>query len=156
MIHYDVDEDADEGFYMIRPGCLNFLRECSKYYEIVIFTAAVPEYADWIIDRVDTEGHVVHRLYRHHTVSNDKVAIKDITRLGRDLSKTIIIDNLEENFSLISPNNGITVESWFDDMSDNTLGLLTPFLTSIVKQDVSDVRFVLRRYGAAIKTCLES
>ena len=33
---------------MIRPGCNKFLKELSQYYEIVVFTAAMPDYADWI------------------------------------------------------------------------------------------------------------
>jgi len=62
--------------------------------------------------------------------------------LGRDLSKTIIIDNLAENFNQTTPNNGIWVESWYDDMDDKVLGLLIPFLIDIVKQKI-DVRSIL-------------
>ena len=40
----------------------------SKYFEIVVFTAGVQEYADWVIDQIDTAGHIKHRLYREHTV----------------------------------------------------------------------------------------
>jgi len=32
----------------------------SKHFELVIFTASVQEYADWIIDQIDTDGHVSH------------------------------------------------------------------------------------------------
>lgn len=31
---------------LIRPGCSEFLKELSKYYELVIFTAATQDYAD--------------------------------------------------------------------------------------------------------------
>jgi len=62
--------------------------------------------------------------------------------LGRDLSKTIIIDNLAENFNQTTPDNGIWVESWYDDMDDKVLGLLIPFLIDIVKQKI-DVRSIL-------------
>jgi len=43
LIHYDVDEREREGFYLIRPGALKFLYEMKYYYEIVVFTAAIPE-----------------------------------------------------------------------------------------------------------------
>jgi len=36
----------------------------SKYYEIVIFTAAVKEYADNILDSIDEKKRITHRLYR--------------------------------------------------------------------------------------------
>lgn len=38
----------------------------AQYYEIVIFTAAVKSYADFILDVLD-EGNISHRLYRQHT-----------------------------------------------------------------------------------------
>ncbi len=64
--------------------------------------------------------------------------------LGRSLERTIIIDNLADNFIHTTPNNGIWVESWYDDMDDNILELLTPFLKSIVLSGkVTDVRKLL-------------
>ena len=53
LIHYDIDESANEGFYLIRPDTLTFLKEMSDIYEIVVFTAAIPDYANWIIDSID-------------------------------------------------------------------------------------------------------
>ena len=51
LIHY-VDRPADEGesYFLIRPFCKQFLNELSHFYEVVIFTAGVQEYADWVID----------------------------------------------------------------------------------------------------------
>lgn len=44
LIHYDCEDDDDEeGYYLIRPGAIKFLNELSKYYELVIFTAAMPD-----------------------------------------------------------------------------------------------------------------
>lgn len=40
----------------------------SKYYEIVIFTAAMQDYADWVIDQIDPEGYIKYRLYRQHAL----------------------------------------------------------------------------------------
>jgi CTD small phosphatase-like protein 2 len=45
----------------------------------------------------------MHRLYRQHTTPHEDFAIKDLYNLGRDLSKTIIIDNLAENFNYTTP-----------------------------------------------------
>jgi TFIIF-interacting CTD phosphatase-like protein len=63
---------------------------------------------------------------------HEDYAIKDLAKLGRNLSKTIIIDNLAENFMMTTPANGIWVESWYDDMDDQVLSLLLPFLKEIV------------------------
>ena len=62
------------------------------------------------------------------------------------MEKTIIIDNLAENFIHTTPDNGIWVESWYDDMEDNILEQLTPFLKSIVTSGmVNDVRQLLTK-----------
>ena len=70
----------------------------SKYYELVVFTAGLKDYADWILNDLDRSGYISHRLYRDHTKCRSGVYIKDLSKLGRDLTKTIIIDNIEENF----------------------------------------------------------
>ena len=64
--------------------------------------------------------------------------------LGRDLSKTLIIDNLYESF-ISQPDNGILVKSWYDDMEDTELLTLLPFLRGLVEDEVPDIREVLRR-----------
>jgi len=58
------------------------------------------------------------------------VFVKDLSRIGRDLSKTIIVDNVAENFQL-QPDNGIFIKSWFDDMTDTALTELAPLLKGI-------------------------
>lgn len=59
----------------------------------------MPDYADWILDNVDRNGKISYRLYRQHSTPFEDYAMKDLTKLGRDLSKTMIIDNLAENFN---------------------------------------------------------
>lgn len=46
-----------------------------------------------------------------------EVYIKDLDLLNRDLSKTIIVDNLRENY-VYHKDNGIEISSWYDDYSD--------------------------------------
>lgn len=60
----ELEDGENDFFYMVRPYCNKFLTELSKFYEIVIFTAAMQDYADWIIDGIDQRGSVKHRLYR--------------------------------------------------------------------------------------------
>lgn len=48
LVHYETDENVnpdieEPGYYLIRPGALRFLNELSDYFEIVIFTAAMPD-----------------------------------------------------------------------------------------------------------------
>lgn len=50
LIHYVDSSDGQDSFFLIRPFCEEFLKEMAQYYEIVIFTAGVQEYADWVVD----------------------------------------------------------------------------------------------------------
>ena len=65
--------------------------------------------------------------------------IKDLTILPRDLSKTIIIDNIKENFCR-QPQNGIQITTWKDDPNDTELIYLQNLLLTMVKQKPTDVR----------------
>ena len=90
LVHFN----PQRRLYHVRPGCFQFLEELSKHYEIVVFTAATCASADFILDRLDTKcQYISHRLYRHHTTLKKNTMIKDLARLGRPLSKTLIIDN---------------------------------------------------------------
>lgn len=94
-------------------------------------------------------------MYRQHASPTGMVFIKDLSRIGRPLNKTIIVDNVAENFSL-QPDNGIFIKSWFDDTSDTALLELAPLLKckfiveeislEIVEKKCKDVREALRKF----------
>lgn len=111
----------------------------SKHYEVVIFTAAVKDYADSILDTIDTNGFITHRLYREHTRLEDYVSIKDLSLINRDLAKSIIIDNIASNFKL-QPRNGIAISTWTGDPEDISLLNLIPVMTKLATSQVNDVR----------------
>ena len=49
----------------------------AKHYEIVIFTAALQDYADYILDILDENKNLIsYRLYRKHTVHNGSIYVK--------------------------------------------------------------------------------
>ena len=62
LVHYF--ETGTEGRFLVRPGADTFLREMSEIYEVVIFTAAMQDYADWVLDQIDKNKYITHRLYR--------------------------------------------------------------------------------------------
>lgn len=61
------------------------------------------------------------------------------------MSKTIIVDNISDNF-ILQPDNGILVKTWYDDMEDHYLEDITPLLMDIIDKKVPDVRKALRKY----------
>jgi CTD small phosphatase-like protein 2 len=75
--------------------------------------------------------------------------VKDLSKLGRNLQKTIIIDNVSQNFSL-EEENGLQIISFLGDENDSILLELSSYLKSnlflildIVIEKVKDVRYAL-------------
>lgn len=141
LVHFE--ESPDGGEFLVRPHASEFITQMARYFELVVFTAAVKDYADWILDRIDPHRYITHRLYRHHTQPQNGIYLKDLSRLGRDLSHVVIVDNNAENFAL-QPENGIYIKTWHDDPGDNALPQLARLLVSIAQQSPADVRTALK------------
>lgn len=94
LIHFNQKKRT----YCARPYATRFLAEMSKFYEIVVFTAGLKDYADWILNDLDKTGFIKYRLYRDSCRFRQGAYIKDLSLLGRDMSKTIIIDNIADNY----------------------------------------------------------
>jgi Dullard-like phosphatase family protein len=140
LIHFD----REKKLFFVRPYTRHFLRELSKWYEIVVFTAAQQDYTDFILQKVDVESTISHRLYREHTVCMDNLYIKDLSRLGRNLATTIIVDNNPRSFQL-QPSNGIYVRTWTSDPNDKALLRLAAILADVASKGFPDIRRALRR-----------
>ena len=114
------------------------LDELKDDFEIGIFTAGKKSYADPIIDRIDKDKRISFRLYRKHNSFTGKRFIKDLSRLGRDLRRTIIVDNVAENFQK-QPDNGIFIKSWYNDPEDTALKQLVDLLRTFKSSEFDDV-----------------
>mmetsp|Transcript_3707 Transcript_3707/g.8973 ORF Transcript_3707/g.8973 Transcript_3707/m.8973 type:complete len:765 (-) Transcript_3707:696-2990(-) len=148
LVHY-FEEASGAGYYDMRPGCISFLERLNQLgCEIVVFTAATQDYADWVMDQIDPNKLIHHRLYRQHALPWGPLFIKDLSKLGRPLERTLIIDNVAENF-MLQPEHGIFIQAWYDDQNDMALIDLQPLLEELVTSQ-STVPGILRKYAAAI------
>lgn len=139
----------------MRPYAIKFIFEVSQYYEIVIFTASIQEYADPILNDIDPQKCISHRLYRQHCredveSNGDITYTKDLDYIGRPLKSTIIVDNLSDNFKKHSP-YGIEIKDWYEDYSDDCLKKLSVLLIQIAKMRPKDMAQELRLYRNYIK-----
>ena len=127
----------------VRPGVQKFLAEISKNFEVGIFTAALPEYADVAINYLDPENkYIKFRLYRNHCINiNDSLRVKDLRILKNiNIKNIILVDN---NMYSFAPqlNNGILINSFYCDKDDKELDNVYRYLIDYILP-ADDVREV--------------
>ncbi|KZM19242.1 Protein-serine/threonine phosphatase [Ascochyta rabiei] len=124
-----------------RPFCDEFLKKISKWYNLIIFTASVQEYADPVIDWLEVERkYFAGRYYRQHCTFRNGAYIKDLAQVEPDLSKVMILDNSPMSY-IFHEDNAIPIEGWISDPTDYELLHLIPLLEGL--QYVTDVRALL-------------
>lgn len=124
-----------------RPFCDMFLDAVSQWYDVVVFTASVQEYADPVIDWLEQDRkYFKARYYRQHCTFRYGAYMKDLCVAQKDLSKAIIVDNSPLSYRL-NEENAIPIEGWISDPSDRDLLYLIPVLQSLYL--VHDVRSLL-------------
>ena len=113
----------------------------------MLYTAATREYADYFLRLIDPKNLFADNvLTREHCKFEGDYAIKDLRLLGRDLRKTIIIDNLKENFERTTPDNGIHICNFEGCFDDNELPKFQQFLCRLAHNEEDDVRNVIYEY----------
>ena len=148
LVHYI--EEENRAYVQVRPYADYFLAEMGKYFEIVIFTAAAEDYADIVLNELDKNKAINYKLYRKHTEQINGVFIKDLSKLGRDIEKVIIVDNNKDNFSL-QPENGLHICSFLGDQNDDELYSLSEDLMKIVDSKKKDIRPIIKEIDTIMK-----
>ena len=131
----------------LRPGLQNFLVESSKHFEIGIFTASLPEYADAVINYLDPDNkYIKFRLYRNNCINvGDLLRVKDLRILKNINIKNIIL--LDNNMYSFTPqiNNGILINSFYFDKEDKELDNVLNYLIEYILP-ANDVRKVNEQF----------
>ena len=135
----------------LRPGLFSFLSDIKPYCELMTFTSASKEYAQPIINEIESKTkYFDYNFFREHSIIYGNDFVKDISRIGRDMKKIIIIDNMEENFRL-NIKNGIKIKAFYGDQNDNILYELKKILLMIFKQGYEDLTSALENFSNEIK-----
>ncbi|KAK8935291.1 hypothetical protein KSP39_PZI013773 [Platanthera zijinensis] len=141
------DETPKTYFVIKRPGVDEFLRAAAKHFELVIFTAAMEQYAAAVIEKLDPGGEMIaHRLYRDSCCAlHGKRFVKNLFGIGREEEKVIIIDDQRISFAL-QRRNGILVTPFRGDPGDLELRRVMEFLD--VARYFKDTRVAVKLYGS--------
>ena len=136
--------------FILRPGLRDFLHSLIPYYELIVFTTGIKEYADQIINFIEKkEKYFSFRLYRESATFFNEQYYKDLNKLGRDIKKVIIVDDKQINMEL-QEENGIIIKPFITEeeggKDDFILYDLIDILTRIAKEKPNDIRESLKLY----------
>ncbi|XP_012873889.1 PREDICTED: carboxy-terminal domain RNA polymerase II polypeptide A small phosphatase 2 [Dipodomys ordii] len=134
IVPVEIEGTTHQVYVLKRPYVDEFLRRMGELFECVLFTASLAKYADPVTDLLDRCGVFRARLFRESCVFHQGCYVKDLSRLGRDLRKTLILDNSPASY-IFHPENAVPVQSWFDDMADTELLNLIPIFEELSGAD---------------------
>ncbi|CAJ0824597.1 843_t:CDS:2, partial [Entrophospora sp. SA101] len=137
--------EINEIYYVYKRPYLDlFLEKTSEWFNIVVFTASVPDYANKILDYIDPENkYFCKRFYRESCILyKQNRFIKDLGVVGSDLKKVCMIDDNYTSFAF-HKENGIKLVKWTQNNDDDEVLLhLISYLESM--KDYEDVRDFIR------------
>ncbi|CAF1082345.1 unnamed protein product [Adineta ricciae] len=134
IVPVEIDGQVHQIYVTKRPHVDEFLRRVGELYECILFTASLAKYADPVSDLLDPNRIFHARLFRESCTYYNGNYIKDLSRLGRDIRKVIIIDNSPLSY-LFHQDNAVPVSSWFDDIRDTELLTLIPIFERLANVD---------------------
>ena len=143
VIPVEIDNVLYNVYVCKRPGCDDFMKRVGEKFEVVVFTASLAKYANPLLDQLDIHKVVRHRLFREACVYHHGSYVKDMTLMGRDIRKTILVDNSPASYQF-QPENALPCSSFIDQMDDKELWEIADFLDTIA--DCRDVREDLPRW----------
>jgi len=146
LVRPRIDGEIMNFYVQKRPGVEDLLAALGERFEVVVFTAGRREYAARVLDRLDRKGVVAHALYRDECKEIDGKYVKDLSGLGRDLRRVLIVDDNPNAYGL-QPENAIPIVPFTGDLGDRELGRLMEFLEGC--DGVEDMREAVKLYVGA-------
>ena len=137
----------------LRPGLLSFLNTLKPIYELISFTNESKEYSEQLLSEIESSRkYFDYNLYREHNILTGNKLVKDISKIGRDMKKIIIVDKLSDNIKS-TPQNGILIKPYYGDSNKNDTVLfeLKKLLILFHKIGYEDLRTAIKNYANDIK-----
>jgi CTD small phosphatase-like protein 2 len=148
------------GYVKFRPFARELLQNIASWgdlCEVVVFTASTQAYADAVLNVLDPQKNLVtHRLYRQHCVQANGGYFKDLSALGRNMDRIVLVDNSPVSLAM-NPRNGIPIKSWLKNKADSQLRHLLELVKELVfradsVQPVLEERYNLPKFLESLRT----
>ncbi|MBA0839530.1 hypothetical protein Goarm_005242 [Gossypium armourianum] len=143
VVRPSIDGQIMKFYVLKRPGVDSFLEEISKKHEVVVFTAGLEQYASQVLDKLDPKGLISYRLYRDSCKEMEEKMVKDLSEMGRDLGKVVIVDDNPNAYTL-QPKNAIPIPPFVEDGEDRELEKLVQFFEWC--EPFEDMRLAVKQY----------
>jgi len=117
------------------------LKELSKDFEIIVFTASHSCYAHKVLDYLDPKGNFIHcKVYRENCIqTSEGLYLKDLRIFSnRDIENIAIIDNATYSFGL-NLDNGVPIIPFLHSKLDQEFKELVPFLKRYLLEDIREL-----------------
>jgi Dullard-like phosphatase family protein len=123
---------------LLRPGLEEFLSTCSTHFdEVVAFTAGIKSYGEQVLATIDPDNTFFSRAYFRPSCKiltsgeGHAVHAKDLRSINpADVSNTVIVDNIADNF-MLNAGHGIAIRDFLGDTRDTALRDLLPVLIGL-------------------------
>ncbi|EDW58285.1 CTD nuclear envelope phosphatase 1 homolog [Drosophila virilis] len=137
-----------------RPHVDFFLDRVSKWYNLVVFTAATEMYASRVLDFLDAGRNILNRrMYRQDCINICGIRAKFVSIAHSDLANVLLLDDchMENSFNV---GNAVHIKSYRIGTKDDELLCMLPFLDALrFTQDVRSILGRCTRYDC-LTTCL--
>jgi TFIIF-interacting CTD phosphatase-like protein len=136
----------------LRNGLFSFLSMMKPYYELISFSCEPNEITESIIKDIESQKiYFDYHLTREHSILYENTLVKDISLIGRDASKIIVIDD-DENCFKLNTENGIRISEYVGNNEfDTALFELKKILLLIYKKNYDDIRIGIKEFSNKIR-----
>lgn len=127
--------DGEIIYIKIRPYLEYLFESIKEHYQIIVFTAAVSKYANYIVDHIDNKCEYICAVLTRQScyITKNNIVIKDLRVItGIDLDNTVIVDNSVTSFAL-QLDNGIPILTYDFNVFDMELKYLAMYLELLAK-----------------------
>ena len=138
-------KNDNTGEIILRNGLFSFLSSIKPFYELVSFSLESKNINDYILYMIEQDKkYFDYNFYKEHSILYENNLVKDISLIGRDISKIIIVDDDEICFKL-NKENGIKISPFNgENNNDNKLFELKKILKEIYIKNYEDVRVAIK------------